>query len=254
MSDDLHDGGFPPVSDPYGNGNGDGFPPPPPTPSVEEDPGNLPPFEDSKHHGPVSGFFETVRLVITEPKLFFTNHPVRRGLLMPILFCILVTVAGAAADWMWSQVFDDLGESISELFGVAESEESAFSPAVTEFLEDHGELLALLLSPFFSVIGLFVTSGLIHLGVMIATRNRDRGFEATLRVSAYGDAVNILLLVPGCGSLIALVWGIYVKIVGVREVHGLSTWASILTVIAPALLCLCSIAGLMGMTVALANL
>jgi len=60
--------------------------------------------------------------------------------------------------------------------------------------------------PLFAVLGLYVFSGIVHLLVMLFMRKR-LGFEATLRVASYA-------------SVLANLYGLYVLVVGPREVHG----------------------------------
>jgi hypothetical protein len=241
MNDDHLEGGFPPVSDPYGNGDEPEGPPP-------SEPLNLPPWEDRGRYTLLTGFLETIRLVMMEPRTFFKDHPVRRNILPPVLFALLMGVLGAVVEWSWSRVFSDLQSSLDTLLGQYEtSGQQGVSPALIEFLEKQGETLGMLISPLTVLIMLFVLTGLIHLGVMFATKNRDRGFEATLRVVAYSEALNILILIPGCGGLIALFWGLAVKVVGLRELHGLGTLGALLAILLPLLLCCCGFVGLVGM-------
>lgn len=241
MNDEPRGGGFPPASDPYGNGNGDSPPEWPPPPPAVEEPLNLPPWEDRSRYSWIAGFFETIRLVITAPGAFFHDHPARRRLLPPVLFALVVGILGAFVEWVWSRVFSDLENSLDALLGQYQNSD-AVSPAFLEFLENQSETIGLLISPVTVLVVLFITAGLIHLGVLFASRNQDRGFEGTLRVCAYSDAVNILILIPGCGGLIAFVWGLVIKIIGLREMHGLGTGGAILAVVLPLVLCCCGFA------------
>lgn len=245
MSDDPRDGTeFPPASDPY---DGDETPPPPPgapepgTPESEP-PVNLPPWEDRSRYGLVTGFLNTIPQVMTSPGRFFADHPVRHGLWGPVTFGVLIGVMSSVAEWMWSRVFSGFDQSLYAILG----EEYAMTgreEAIAAFIQGFGVLL----SPLMALIVLLLTAGLVHLGVMLLASDRNNGFEATLRATAYAGAASILSLVPVCGSGVGSIWALVIAIIGVRALHGMGTGRALVAVLAPLLIFCCGCGGLIGL-------
>ena len=65
-------------------------------------------------------------------------------------------------------------------------------------------------------------------------------YEATLRIIAYSEGPSFFAIVPFIGGLIATIWKLVLAIIGLREVHNLSTGQAILTVFMPLILsCFC---------------
>ena len=70
---------------------------------------------------------------------------------------------------------------------------------------------------------LFVEAGVYHVLLMLLG-GASRGFGATFRVCAYVDGSTALISwVPVLGPLVALVFGVYLRIVGIREIHRTTT-------------------------------
>ena len=95
---------------------------------------------------------------------------------------------------------------------------------------------SLILAPILAAIGLFIGAGIQHLLVMLIVGSRDAGFAGTFRVGAYffGDQPGRLDPLIGW---IASLYGIYLTIVGVKEVHSTTGNAAIVILI-PALIVL----------------
>ena len=96
-----------------------------------------------------------------------------------------------------------------------------------------GFIVSLILAPIGAVIGLFIAAGILHLLVMLIVGSGNSGFEATLRVGAYASVVNLVSWVPFIGWIASL-YGIYLGIVGIREVHSTTTGKAALVVLIPA--------------------
>ena len=95
---------------------------------------------------------------------------------------------------------------------------------------------------------LFVEALVYHVLLMVLGGDR-RGFAATFRVCAYVDGSTAMIgWVPVIGPLIALTWGVYLRIVGIREIHETSTahafWSVFLAFVVPLLMAIGLIGGL----------
>jgi hypothetical protein len=242
MSDEFRDDSaeFPPDPDPY---RLDETGPPPP----DGPPENLPPWEDRANYSLITGFLQTIPQVMTAPGRFFTDHPVRRGLWGPVTFGVVIGVISAIAEWIWSHVFTGFERNLLELLG----EDYDVTPAEA-WIEEFAEGFGVLASPLLALVGVFLVAGMVHLGVMLMSSNRDRGFEATLRATAYASGATILSLIPMCGDLVGMVWMLVVAVIGVRQMHGIGTGPALFAVFAPLVLCCCGCTGLVAVIVRIA--
>ncbi|MDQ3862926.1 MAG: YIP1 family protein, partial [Actinomycetota bacterium] len=62
--------------------------------------------------------------------------------------------------------------------------------------------------------------------------SRNSGYEATLRVSAYSSETSLVSWIPFIGWIASL-YGIYLAIVGIREVHNTTTGRAAIVVLIP---------------------
>lgn len=200
------------------------LPPPAPPPGL-----GLPPWEERQRYGVLTALYLTLRDVLFSPAVFFGRMPPRAGLWQPLLFAIVVGVISAFFAWMWSLA----GSSLQVLMQ-----------------EDMGRLLGgplysglfWLFSPLWIFMLVLLRAGIVHLGLLLLGDGK-LGFEATLRAVAYSDAVWILVLVPFCGHLAAVVWGTFLAILGLQRLHQCDVWRASLAVLLPMMLCLVSCGG-----------
>ncbi len=87
--------------------------------------------------------------------------------------------------------------------------------------------------PIFVVIVLFIGAAITHLLVALLVRPQNAGFEATFRVGAYIQALQLISWIPIIGWLVALVWAIVLYILGLREVHSTTTGRAALIALIP---------------------
>ncbi len=241
MSDEYRDdGAFPPDPDPY---NGDESPPTPPVAPTE----NLPPWEDRTAFSWLAGFVNTVPRVMTAPGRFFTDHPTRRGFWGPVTFGVLMGVIVAIAEWIWSRAFSGFVDTLYELLG-EDYEVSAMEDALITFFESFGVFA----SPFRALVMLFLVAGVVHLALMLIASDTQKGFEATLRATAYAQAASILALIPFCGSYIGILWTMSIAVIGIRTIHGIGTGQALLAVFGPMVLCCCGCTGIIVLTAMIA--
>jgi hypothetical protein len=92
------------------------------------------------------------------------------------------------------------------------------------------------LIPILIFMGLVVAAVLLHVSLfLVGGANED--FEATFRVVCYSAAPDLFGVLPIIGGFIGLIWKIYITVVGVREVHEISTAKSVLAFVLPTLVC-----------------
>ena len=68
--------------------------------------------------------------------------------------------------------------------------------------------------------------------IMLIVGSGNRGFAATFRVSSYSSVSSLVSWIPIIGWIASL-YGVYLAIVGVREVHNTTTGKAALVVLIP---------------------
>lgn len=182
-----------------------------PSPEAEDEPRTRPGGGGGEftYTDPVQSFVDTVRRLIREPAGFFRGLTRAGDFINPAIFALICY-----------EVFVILGGLLA-LAGVGGD-------------QGFGGLIAsIILAPIFLAIGLLIGSGIIHLLVRLIVGARNAGFEATFRVVSYSQVVNLVSWIPFIGPLLGL-YGLYLGVVGVREVHGTTTGKAALVVLIPA--------------------
>jgi hypothetical protein len=160
----------------------------------------------------VSSFINTVRNVVTAPAGCFRDIIGHRDFVNPSIFAIICYDITAIL------------HGLLALVGISGNQGS-------------GSVLgSLILAPMLAAIGLFIGAGIQHLLVLLIVGSRNAGFAGTFRVGAYSSVTSLVSWIPVIGWTASL-YGIYLTIVGVREVHSTTGNAAIVVLI-PALIVL----------------
>lgn len=221
----LHIGDEVPTPEPHGIAVSKG--PPDDSDSLGEEhgkPGRAPsPWEDRDRIGLTRGIFRSFFQTLFSPGVFFRTMQTGRGLIEPLAIGILFGSAG-----MMLSLFNEFLPSVwGRGGGMQVLMKGSGSPLLPSTL--------MLLSPFIACVGIFFMSGVLHLFLRVF-RGASGGFEGTLRVVAFGQATQVLALIPVIGGMIAFLWYLVVLIVGVREIHETSYGRVLLAFLSPALL------------------
>ncbi len=188
----------------------------------------LPPWERRERFGFLNALYLTVKDVLLTPGRFFHRMPSLVGILQPLLFAVVLGGVGTFIAWLYSLVSSSLQMA---LFG-------DFSPGQSSLIS----FLLFIFSPVLMTMGIFIQAGLIHGALMLLGGNR-LGFEATFRVSAYSEATTVILLLPVCGSWVAMIWSMVILIIGLYNIHEIDPWKAVVAVLAPLLLCFMVVGG-----------
>jgi len=185
--------------------------------SVGTAPGSSP-GGDFDLSNPVGSFVDVVRRVVTRPAEFFSSIPRRGNLLSPLVFALICieisTILGGLLRLVWGS-----GAAGGLRFGGG-------GYGFGEFLAD------VILAPIGGAIGLFILAAIAHLFVMIFVGDNNSGFEATFRAVSYVSVTNLLNWIPIIGGLVGL-YGLYLAVVGIREMHSTTTGRAALVVLLP---------------------
>jgi|SRR3712207_2066916 hypothetical protein len=163
-----------------------------------------------RYTDPVQTFIATVQAVVLRPVDFFRGILRQGDLINPLIFALICYEVAAILGGLLRVV--GIGAT-NQGFG--------------------GFLVSIILAPIFAAIGLFIGAGILHLLVMLIVGSRNSGFEATFRVVAYSAVTSLVSWIPYIGGLLSL-YGIYLGIVGIREMHNTTTGKAALVVLIPA--------------------
>jgi hypothetical protein len=162
-----------------------------------------------RYTDPVQTFIATVQAVVLRPVDFFRGILRQGDFINPLIFAIICYEVAAI-----------LG-GLLRLVGIGATNQGF-----------GGFIVSIILAPIFAAIGLFIGAGILHLLVMLIVGSRNSGFEATFRVGAYAAVTSLVSWIPFIGGILAL-YGIYLGIVGIREMHNTTTGKAALVILIP---------------------
>ncbi len=195
----------------------EGVPPPQPPEVVFVRRDEYCPWEDQEHLGFLQGITQTIKQSLFSPNDFFARLPHEGGLLNPLLYALIVGTVGTMIAYTWSLA---LGHSITSVIVLSKGKAVAVG----------------FLVPLLVFMGIVVSAILLHVSLFLVGGAKE-DFEATFRVVCYSQATDLFAVLPIIGGVIGLIWKIYITVVGLREVHGISTGRSVLAFILPSLVC-----------------
>ncbi|QIN82863.1 hypothetical protein GBA63_09535 [Rubrobacter tropicus] len=212
---EFETGGRPDPSGSGGSGGGTGTRPP----GMSASAGN-----EFDYRDPVGTFVGATRGVLTRPVDFFRGMARQGDFLNPALYALICYEIYAVLGGIIGLLFGSIGS-----LGAGTAGEQAAGVA-TSF---GGFIAGVVLAPFFAALILLIMAGIKHLLVILIVGSSNAGFEATLRVQSYAFATRVFWWVPILGSLAGFVYGIYLSVVGIREVHATTTGKAALVVLIP---------------------
>jgi len=239
----------PPPPPPPGGGYGPppgGFGPPPGGPPPGPG-GALPaPFAERQRLGFMNAFLETWKLVATKPQDFFGRVRVdQTG--SAVLFGVIAASFGnlVAGLYAWAAGAQTM-VAMQQMMEQMGPEQQQVLERLMPYLGGAGSLAQIVIAPIAAVIGIYLTAGVIHLLLMLF-RGAGRGFDATLTVVGYGWGLQVLLAVPACGSIVALVWMLVVFVIGLAAAHRCGQGKAAAAVLLPLFLACCCCGGSIAM-------
>jgi hypothetical protein len=184
---------------------------------------------------PLESFADVVRRVVLQPVGFFAGLPRRGSLLNPLVFALICTEIAAIVGGILSLA--GVGGAFVTGYGFQAPENQGLG----EFIG------SVVFAPMGGAIGVFVVAGIAHLLVRLVVGANNAGFGATFRVAAYTSVTSLVSWIPFVGGLLAL-YGIYLSVVGIREVHNTTTGKALVVVVLPAIVIV--VLALLGLLVA----
>ena len=176
---------------------------------------------------PANSFVDVARRVVLQPVRFFGGLPRDQNLLNPLVFALVCIVVSAILS------------GLLVLLGVQQN--PGFNPnpqnAIPSTFAPTSALASILFAPIGGAIGIFVAAAIQQLLVRLVVGENNQGFASTFKVASYTQVTALVNWVPVIGPLIAL-YGLYLSIVGIREIHGTTTGKAALVVLIPFLVVL----------------
>jgi hypothetical protein len=181
------------------------------------------PWEDRTELGIWQGIYATFKGVLFSPDRLFGSLTYKGGIKEPLAIGLLFGSIGSMFGTFWNFLIEgegavSMGHDLLGYLGL-----------------NLMFLLTLILTPFFVLLIMFVTSGILHLFLLIV-RAGHHGFEGTFRVVAFSQATQILGVVPFIGGIVGALWYIVVQIIGLRQMHETSYLRVITALILPIVL------------------
>jgi len=189
------------------------------------------PWEHRDSIGLGNAFVQTVSMILTRPTEAFTIMRTEGGLGDPLLFGVIGGSIGIIIWTLFSALIHSLG------FAAALSQNNSLDPMLGAGLGGAMLILRLILAPIFIAICLFVWSALVHVFLMM-TGGANKTFETSFRALsfAYG-ATALFAIVPCCGGLIALIWGLVADCIAISRSHETDIGRAVLAVLLPIVIC-----------------
>jgi len=177
---------------------------------------------------PVNSFAEVVRRVLARPTTFFAQLPRRGNLAGPLIFALICIEISAILGAVLGEILM-LARGGIHSTGFNPNPQNLWFPSI---LVPDADLVSIIIAPIVGTIGVAVAAGIQQLLVRLVVGDRNSGFGATFRVASYTQVTGLINWIPIVGPLLAL-YGIYLSIVGIREMHQTTTAKATLVILIP---------------------
>ena len=184
------------------------------------------PWDERQARGFLNAFIETLKLVLTNPNTAFTAMKREGGLSEPLIYAVAGGSCGLVVYFIYNFIFQSLG--------ILGSRENPFAHLIGMGI---GWIILLILTPVLIALGVFFTSAILHVCLMIVG-GAKQPFETTFRVICFATgSVCPLFVVPFCGGLIVGIWDIVLRCIGLARAHETDTGRAVLAVFLPIIVC-----------------
>jgi len=201
------------------------------------------PWERRAGLGFVRAWAQTVQLALFEPGKLFASARLDRGSAQLGFAVLTMSIFWAIGQIFERAVLTGERDQMRRLLGMLSSNPDV-SPMLQKMIDTQNQMNSWgwviglsLFTPLFSLVIIYLNAGVTH-GFALLLGQAKRGFPATFAACAYSCAPMVLMAVPACGSIVALIWLVVLTGVGMKETHRISTGGAAATVLAPyALIC-----------------
>ena len=177
---------------------------------------------------PINSFSDVARRVVLNPTTFFAELPRRGNLAGPLVFALICIEISAILGVILGELFLLLGVGGPDP-GFNPNPQNLWFPSI---FAPGVPVVSIIIAPIVGTIGIVVAAGIQQLLVRLVVGARNAGFGATFRVASYTQVTALVNWIPIIGPLLAL-YGIYLSIVGIREMHQTTTGKAALVILLP---------------------
>jgi hypothetical protein len=186
------------------------------------------PWDERHTKGLFSAFIETLQMVLTRPSEAFTAMRREGGLGEPLLYAIIGGSFGLIFYFIYHLAFQSLGMFANRPNPLAHLVGAGI-----------GGVILIIFVPALVAIGAFINAAILHVCLMIVG-GAKQPFETTFRVICFASgSVFPLMVVPLCGGVIAGIWDIVLRCIGLARAHETDTGRAVLAVLLPVIVCCC---------------
>jgi hypothetical protein len=207
---------------------------------------------------PIRQYFEDLKQVLLKPHQFFRRMPRNGGLVHPLAFALIAHWIGSAIAFLWHTVSLSTSEAFFDRWsGYFNNDQidvirrsTPWESARHLFMHWFWGMGSVIGDPFLTLIlvlikGVFVFLGArLLVGVMTdapavpesAQQRHEVTYESAVRIIAYGTVASIFLAIPGFGTLIAWAYGLYISVVGAKEIYQIGSGRALTIVLFPQIL------------------
>lgn len=179
--------------------------------------------------GWLSAFYQTsIRVMFAAPRFFAALRPAAPQLRV-LCFFLVISVVQVVVERAWAGM-------LLTLMAPSAATDPELEKLLTMLAPQISLPMTLLLKTGFSVLQLYLFSGLVHLAFRFMVPARA-DFSLVFQIMAYSAAPALLCVIPLLGSLAGFVWGFACMLVGCRTALNL-TWTQTLLGFAPVFLLL----------------
>lgn len=182
------------------------------------------PWQQRTQIGMLAAFIATVRAVLFAPASFFreVGSEWKGSGIIPFYLCC--SVGGFLVLQLWSWAY---GAFLSDVLS-QEAMRVLGGEFMGWFMVGTTSVALVVLSPVL----LFITAGVIHGCLRIVGVGKGR-FGTTMLICGFSTGVNVLYMVPFIGQYLAMLWGLFVILVGIKHAHGTSITRAFISLLLP---------------------
>ncbi len=162
--------------------------------------------------------------VIFHPKKFFSNMPTTGGLKTPLLFGIIWGSLGV--------IIGGVLNLILQTKGIITPPPGVEAPSKNILMASYP--IVVVMGPILVVLGLFIAAGVYHVSVLIF--GGRKGFQPTLRVVCYTNALSVFNLIPIVGPIFVTAYSVVLFCLGFKRAHQITTIKAVFAALLPIIL------------------
>lgn len=230
----------------------------------------------------LTSLVDDIKSLLFQPHSFFRRMPRNAGLIQPLAFALITHWLGRSLGYLWSTVTARTSEQmvshwmnlLGQLGGHndqidALSRSAPWLSMKHQFFDWFWGMGSVITDPFTTLIGMLITSFFVFLGARLfvgtmsdapasaafasdAQTRHVVTYESAVRIMAYGAVASIFMSLPIAGSFIAVIYGLYISVVGAKEVYQVGTGRALVVVLFPKLLVFGIIASIIGLMLLIA--